>query len=311
MTTRSLTDIFILMRNNTIRSRSIYSEQCNTENNAENMHLIPLLNYKHESKFLNTENPIPPIWINHLEKAHILVSNLNLNLETLKCLQEKELHRPAFCKNSSESAIENATNEISILLNTAYHLIKNIKLHRTEGNLNEILLNDNAINSIIIRVRELSIKFKSMQNSYRSKMETRELHSQNLFGSLCFNQEYDNEDGDVDNYFIKSNNTQNILYVEDNIIYVQEQEREVNSIANSIIDLNDMFIEINQLVSYQGTILDRIDYNLEVTQNQTYEGCQKLKNAEMYRRGHRKWCTIIVLVILICIILFIGLSMYK
>lgn len=49
------------------------------------------------------------------------------------------------------------------------------------------------------------------------------------------------------------------------------------------------------MVQDQGTVLDRIDYNMEQTQFQVHEGCQQLRKAESYKRSHRKMCFILSL----------------
>ena len=44
---------------------------------------------------------------------------------------------------------------------------------------------------------------------------------------------------------------------------IAQREREINDIAQGIIELADIFKELQGMVIDQGTILDRIDYNIE------------------------------------------------
>lgn len=44
---------------------------------------------------------------------------------------------------------------------------------------------------------------------------------------------------------------------------IMQREREINDIAKGIIELSDIFRELQTLVIDQGTMLDRIDYNVE------------------------------------------------
>jgi syntaxin 16 len=60
-----------------------------------------------------------------------------------------------------------------------------------------------------------------------------------------------------------------------------------------------MFKEFNQLVVHQGTLLDRIDFNLETTHNYAKEGVTHLKVAETAQSCSR---------ITIILILFVGNS---
>ena len=44
---------------------------------------------------------------------------------------------------------------------------------------------------------------------------------------------------------------------------IAQREREINDIAQGIIELADIFKELQGMVIDQGTMLDRIDYNME------------------------------------------------
>lgn len=44
---------------------------------------------------------------------------------------------------------------------------------------------------------------------------------------------------------------------------IAQREREINDIAKGIIELSDIFRELQGMIIDQGTMLDRIDYNVE------------------------------------------------
>jgi syntaxin 16 len=48
-----------------------------------------------------------------------------------------------------------------------------------------------------------------------------------------------------------------------NDVAIAQREREINDIAQGIIELADIFKELQGMVIDQGTMLDRIDYNVE------------------------------------------------
>lgn len=86
-----------------------------------------------------------------------------------------------------------------------------------------------------------------------------------------------------------------LLFEEENSRVAQHREQEVTKIVKSIYDLNDIFKDLGHMVQEQGTVLDRIDYNVEQTQTRVSEGLRQLHKAEMYQRKNRKMCIILVL----------------
>ncbi len=70
-----------------------------------------------------------------------------------------------------------------------------------------------------------------------------------------------------------------------------------------------IFKELAVLVIDQGTILDRIDYNMENAVEQTKEGIKHLQKAEDHQKNAMATKCIIVLVVLI--IIMMGILIWK
>ena len=71
-------------------------------------------------------------------------------------------------------------------------------------------------------------------------------------------------ESETDKYFSQSTlqqTSQKLARSNDNAIITRE--REINDIAKGIIELSDIFKELQAIVIDQGTMLDRIDYNIE------------------------------------------------
>lgn len=86
-----------------------------------------------------------------------------------------------------------------------------------------------------------------------------------------------------------------LLFEEENTKLAEHREHEVSKIIKSICDLNEIFKDLAHMVQEQGTILDRIDYNVEQTQTRVSEGLRQLHKAEMYQRKNRKMICIMIL----------------
>jgi syntaxin 16 len=305
MASRSLTDVFLLMRNNAVRSRHIYPDQ----DNSERMHLVSL-NDLEEGLGDRNDNRMPPMWIDYLEKAQMILPKLKVKINDLKMLHSRHLHRPTFDESSAdEIAIESCTHEITRMFNETHRLVQIIKSHSTEGPVKEQRLTINVYHSLASALQELSTMFRSTQNNYLRQIQSREDRSKVYFDNQLEDEDlYNREVDDIDNYFVNSkqmNQQQLLLLEEENTRFAQEREQEVNAIVKSIVDLNEIFKDLSQMVVDQGTVLDRIDYNVEQTQIQVYEGFKQLQKADAYQRKNRKMCAILVLAVTTIILFFI------
>ena len=77
--------------------------------------------------------------------------------------------------------------------------------------------------------------------------------------------------------------------------YLRSREQEMTTIVKSIVELNQIFHDINTLVINQGSVLDRIDYNVETVQHRVEDGVLALSKAEKSMRSARKMKLILVL----------------
>lgn len=263
---------------------------------------------------MHSDSRMPPSWTNQLEEVQFTITKLEAKINELKTLHSRHLHRPTLDESSEdEQLIERLTYDISLKFNSAHRLIQQIKYWSHEGNIKEQRLTQNAVKSILTKLQELSIQFRSTQNNYLKQIKSREERSKIYFDDSSATNDFDMFDNQdtIDDFFVnnKQMTQQQLLYLEEeNTQFAAQREQEVNTIVKSIVDLNEIFKDLAQMVSDQGTILDRIDYNIEQTQTQVYEGFKQLQKADNYQRKNRKMCCIIILAattILLIILLFI------
>lgn len=223
-----------------------------------------------------------------------------------------------------------------------FELIVNFNLGKTM----EQRLTKNVVTYLLLSLQDLTMKFRNSQNSYLRELNSREERSKVFFDTPDFtNIDLDNDaggtgtsvrpnqdnvesfdnflqpkasnytentDAQIDEYFqqpVTSRMTQQqlLLFEEENTKIAENREQEVTKIVKSIVDLHDIFKDLAHMVQEQGTVLDRIDYNIEVTQTKVAEGYKQLQKAEMYQRKNRKVYCILVLsaVIVFMLILLI------
>ncbi|CAG8288747.1 unnamed protein product [Penicillium nalgiovense] len=88
---------------------------------------------------------------------------------------------------------------------------------------------------------------------------------------------------------------------------IAQREREINDIAKGIIELSDIFRELQTMIIDQGTMLDRIDYNVERMGTEVKAADKELKVATSYqqRTTKRKIMLLLLLVVVGMIILLV------
>lgn len=89
---------------------------------------------------------------------------------------------------------------------------------------------------------------------------------------------------------------------------IAQREREIEDIAQGIIELANIFQELQTMVIDQGSMLDRIDYNVERMATDVKEADKELTVASGYQRRSLKRKIMLLLVILIAGV-FILLSL--
>lgn len=89
---------------------------------------------------------------------------------------------------------------------------------------------------------------------------------------------------------------------------IAQREREIEDIAQGIIELANIFQELQTMVIDQGSMLDRIDYNVENMNRDVKEADKELKVASGYQQRSIKRKIMLLLAILIAGV-FILLSL--
>jgi syntaxin 16 len=108
-------------------------------------------------------------------------------------------------------------------------------------------------------------------------------------------------ESDADKSFSQSTlqaaSQQKLLHSNDAAIV--QREREIEDIAQGIIDLSDLFRDLQTMVIDQGTMLDRIDYNVERMATDVKAADKELNVASGYQKKTTKRKIILLLLLII------------
>lgn len=86
-----------------------------------------------------------------------------------------------------------------------------------------------------------------------------------------------------------------------------EREREIQQVAESVNELAQIMKDLSVLVIDQGTIVDRIDYNIQNVATTVEEGLKQLQKAERtQKQGGMVMCaTVLVIMCFVMLVLLI------
>lgn len=274
-----------------------------------------------------------PDWAHLVENAKVNCEKVVSKINEIEGLHRKLL-RPDFVEqNDNQNKIDSLGEEISKLISIAHKNILNIRSYQSHSRMERKLIS-NCTLALIVLLQNQTASFRNEQNSYLKQINSLEEYTNEFFDSLNFSNDCINEqtrteqtnstvetfdnflkptsstfnqshlddlhnDERLDEYFqIKPNQVgqkQLLQFEIENTKLMQRREKEVMGIVKSIMDLNLIYKDLSQMVEEQGTIVDRIDYNVESTQTRVYEGYKQLEKAERYQRANRKMYCIFLL----------------
>lgn len=295
-----------------MQNRNVYFEQNLSDRVALMESGVELKN--RGSSRSNTEGRAAPIWTDALEETQYALERLEKKLNELEKLYDSHLLRPTLDESTEqETKMEILSQDISRMFNGCHRLIQQIKYQTADAHTpREKRLAYNVISSLVSSLQQKSMQFQSMQSNYLNKIKTREERSklyfdedssldQSMTSSNLMDLWQEHDSDLIDRQFeisrpgVSKTQQQLLLMEEDNSAQSRIRSQQVDHIVKSIVDLNHLFKDLSHMIVHQGTILDRIDYNVERTEIEVKQGYQQLVKAERYHGRNRKMACILCL----------------
>ena len=310
MATRNLTRRFLDARNGAKATRVMNSNDGGgsiSENSQANL----LENGEMGSSggnWAEFKNALPPIWVDRIETVEEDISKIDNRMKKLSSLHAKRLMVDFETDESKQEAeIGSTTREITSIFRHAEGLLKQFGNQGDERTISksEKTVRANMQRSIAKKLQSLSSTFRQSQKEYLGRMRAQKsgVGSANFLSSGGGGSGEGSSGGGFN-----SAQMQALESAED---LVNQRDAEITAIAQSIEELAQIFKELAVLVIDQGTILDRIDYNMEETLDQTKEGLVQLTVAEQYQKAGTPIKCIIVLVLLNIVFLIIVIAKHS
>ncbi|KAI1803387.1 t-SNARE [Daldinia bambusicola] len=272
---------------------------------------------------------LPPRWADVNDEVSDLLADVARKSQALERLHQKHV-LPGFndedAKRAEEAEIERLTQSITKAFHDCHRCIQRVEQMVRESKQNgsmtraEETMAKNIQISLASRVQEASAGFRKKQSAYLKKLRGMsglgasspigERSSTPLGGSSSNNYINNSNnyaadpsllESDADRSYsqtaLQQTTRQRQLHSNDAVIL--QREREIEDIAQGIIELSDLFRDLQAMVIDQGTMLDRIDYNVERMAADVKGADRELVVAAGYQKKTTKRKLILLLVLLI------------
>jgi len=174
--------------------------------------------------------------------------------------------------------------------------LKDLMKLNLDNNIHNII-KSNLQQALVEKVKEYTRKFKLNQELYTKKYKE-------LVGE-------DDPTIEINTFMKEEENNQkdNFLMVDNSHQMLKKRDTELNQLLNSVQDLAGIFKDMQSLVMEQGSILDRIDYNIDIASTNVVKGKNSLIKANEY---HKNNCfRNIIIVLLVCIFIEAFMLIFK
>ncbi|KAJ0165339.1 t-SNARE affecting a late Golgi compartment protein 2 [Colletotrichum tanaceti] len=261
---------------------------------------------------------LPPRWADISDEITDLLADIASKSQALERLHQKHV-LPGFndedAKKAEEREIETLTQQITKGFHDCHRCIQRVEQMVREskhaGTITgaEETMAKNIQISLASRVQDSSALFRKKQSAYLKKLRgmsglssgvgvpgdrglTPQPSSSYMDPSML--------ESDADRSFSQSTiqvTQQKLLQSNDAAII--QREREIEDIAQGIIELADIFRDLQNMVIDQGTMLDRIDYNVERMATDVKGAEKELVVAAGYQKKTTKRKIILLLILII------------
>ena len=254
------------------------------------------------------KNTLPPLWVDKIEAVEEETQKIQVMMRELQSLHNKRL-TVSFDMNEEdqEREINQKTLEITEVFRKAESHLKRFSGQGDERDISasERTVRRNMQSQAARSLQGLSLKFRTSQKQYMQRVQAQKSGSGDKDFDYLNAPEPQTSQLDVDLGFTSAQ----MVVVGEAEDLVNARDEEIQQIAKSIEELAEIFKELAVLVIDQGTILDRIDYNMENAVEHAKEGVEQLEKAEQHQKNATGFKCICLLVVLIIIML--GVLIWK
>ncbi|KAL1546183.1 Syntaxin-43 [Salvia divinorum] len=271
-----------------------------------------LLNPNRSYTPLSTEDPgtsrgtvavgLPPAWVDVSEEIATNIQRVRGKMAELSKAHAKAL-MPSFGDGKEDQRqIEALTQEITDLLKKSEKRLQRLSVGGPSEDSN---IRKNVQRSLATDLQTLSMELRKKQAAYLKRLRQQKEGSDGVDLEMNLNGSKSTRDDDDDIDDIGFSEHQ-IARLKKSEAFTAEREREIQQVVESVNELAQIMKDLSVLVIDQGTIVDRIDYNITNVAATVEDGLKQLQKAERnQKQGGMVMCATIL--IIMCFVMLVLL----
>ena len=243
-------------------------------------------------------------YVESYEKVNNILDELLTNFASLKSFQQERIKPKFVDEDIQNKKIDGEIDKLIIKMMKKIKfceaLTKMIKEKKSEVNTSLEKVKNNIKIFLTTKIQNFSNEFRQNQQQYLKYLKD--------MGIIIYsNEDKNNKSGSLLND--NDDEKKNFLYTKDDDVNIQIKKRDedIDILVKSINELSGIFKDLQNIVQEQGTILDRIDYNINISYENSQEGLKNLKKAEQHNNEScfRNAILLLFVIIFVETILFI------
>ncbi|KAK3036760.1 hypothetical protein RJ639_029725 [Escallonia herrerae] len=271
-----------------------------------------LLNPNRSYAPLSTEDPgtssrgaltvgLPPAWVDVSEEVAANVQRVRAKMAELAKAHTKAL-MPSFGDGKEDQRrIEALTHEITDLLKKSEKRLQRLS---ASGPSEDSNVRKNVQRSLATDLQSLSMELRKKQSTYLKRLQQQKEGPDGVDLEMNLNGNHSREDDDFEDLEF---NEHQMAKLKKSEAFTAEREREILQVVESVNEIAQIMKDLSVLVIDQGTIVDRIDYNIQNVASSVEEGFKQLQKADRtQKRGGMITCaTVLVIMCFVMLVLLI------
>ena len=251
---------------------------------------------------IQINNPKQPAWMPFVEGIRNDLDKCQSKMRELVELHGKHLLQTFDTPSTIEQDVEILTRDITRTFQT-----NNVKLKKLGEKLpgstpEDHKMRKNIRQQLVRQIQALSVEFRQDQKLYLQKLRGQAAKGDLLQLGTANQSDQEEIEEEPFNVNFTDEQAQVVAFKQNR---AQDQSKQIRQIVRSINELAEIMDDLAMLVHDQGSILERIDYNIEQTEHFVIEATTAVKESyQSVKKTKTKLC-IMALACLIILMLFI------